>query len=150
MADRRRFIAERTAELQAELNALTAESVDLDIAERVLRRFSDSPTTAGATENPPVVAPNDAEDGTSLTLPQMVFVILEEAKATGRAGADGSEILRVIRARWRPDFTPDKVRPTLWRMVKKEGRLKKRGKLYVLPTSSPHGETGAVAAPASL
>ena len=149
IAERRRLIAERTAALQAEINALAAEAVELDTAERVLKRFSDAaPIDADASKTPDS-APHDAEDDASLTLPQMVFTILEEAKAAGRKGADGSEILRAIQTRWRPDFTPDKVRPTLWRMVKKEGRLKKRGKIYTLPTSSPEGEAEAVGASAS-
>lgn len=82
------------------------------------------------------------------TLPQMVFTIIEEAKAEGRKGADSNEIIAVIRARWRPHFTANNVRPTLWRMVKKEGRLRKRGKIYSIPTSSPEGEAEAVGASA--
>ncbi len=78
----------------------------------------------------------------------MVMTILGEAKAQGRKGADSAELIRIIRERWKPKFTADNVRPTLWRMVK-QGRLKKRGSLYTMPISSPEGETGAVAAPAS-
>ena len=149
IAERRRFIAERTAELQAELTALTAEGAELDVTERVLRRFSQPASVGGLLEkaSPPSngAEPEEAEPP---TLPQMVFTILEEAKAAGRRGVEGAEIVSIIKARWKPHFTSENVRPTLWRMVKKEGRLRKRGKVYSLPTSSPEGETGALGAPA--
>jgi hypothetical protein len=152
MAERRRFIEKRTAELEAELAALVAEANEIDVTERVLARFSEPPSIGANAEKPLVAAPNGGDDEPALpeppTLPKMVFTILEEAKAQGRKGVDGNEILRIIRARWKPDFTADKVRPTLWRMVKKEGRLKKRGKMYSMPPSSPEGETEAVGASA--
>jgi hypothetical protein len=150
IAVRRRFIADRTAVLKAELDALAAEESELDVAERVLKRFSEGPAIGGnapATPQSEKSQPNghdlDEDDhGDGPTLPQMTVTILNEARADGRKGADGAEILRIIRERWKPDFTPDKVRPTLWRMVK-GGRLKKRGKIYSLPISSPEGETEA-------
>lgn len=151
MADRRRFIADRTVQLKTELEALSAEAAELDVAERVLKRFSDPPSIGGLAEQPPARVPNSTEteeETEPLSLPQMVFIILDEAKAAGRKGVDGSEILSTIKARWKPEFTADNVRPTLWRMVKKEGRLRKRGKIYSRPiVSSPEGETGALGAP---
>jgi hypothetical protein len=147
IAERRRFIEKRTAEIQAELAALATEAGEIDVAERVWERFSAPPAVGGLSGKPPA-KPNGAEpeDAEPLTLPQMVFTILEEAKASGRKGADSAEILSIIRERWRPEFTADNVRPTLWRMVKREGRLKKRGKIYSMPPSSPEGETEAVGA----
>jgi hypothetical protein len=145
IAERRRVIAERTAELQAELAVLVAEAQELDVAERVLRRFSEPAPDQSAT---PI--PNGADDTPHTegpTLPQMVYTILEEAKAKGRKGVESAEMIRIIRERWKPEFTADNVRPTLWRMVQKQ-RLRKRGKIYSMPNNSPEGETGAVAAPA--
>lgn len=149
MAERRLSIAERIAALRAELDVLVAEAAELDVAERVLKRFSDSASIGGSLEKTPEAqngaAPEEVE---SPTLPKMVFMILEEAKAKGQKGVEGSEIVSIIKARWKPNFTAENVRPTLWRMVKKEGRLKKRGKIYSMPPSSPEGETEAVGASA--
>ncbi|MDR3527086.1 MAG: hypothetical protein P4L57_07375 [Rhizomicrobium sp.] len=155
MAERRRYIETRTAEIEketAELDkertALVAEANELDIAERVLQRYSEAPVVGGTVyraslqEMETGVLDHDlAED---LTLPQMVFKILEDAKEAGRKGLDSSEIVATIQRRWKPHFTADNVRPTLWRMVKKEGRLRKRGKIYSMPPSSPEGETEPV------
>ena len=80
---------------------------------------------------------------------RLVFAILEEAKTAGRKSVEATEIVSIIKSRWKPHFTAENVRPTLWRMVKKEGRLKKRGKIYSLPISSPEGEAEAVGASAS-
>lgn len=148
IAERRRFIRERTAQLEAELSTLVSEANELDIAERVLARFSDAPTLGGNVEKTaPVFDPaDDSEEHTQpLTLPEMVFTILREAKAEGRKGADSAEILKIVRARWKPEFTAENVRPTLWRMVKQQ-RLKKRGKTYCLPVVAPQGEPEAVGA----
>jgi|SRR5215469_4143161 len=158
IAERRRCISQRVAELRAELEALSLEESELQTAERVLQRFSqpgvgiDAPRATGETPTNGTAQPEarsdseQDEDGDQMTLPVMVFKILEEAKAEGRRGVDSSEILATIRRRWRPQFTADQVRPTLWRMVKRDGRLKKRGKLYYLPSPSPEGETEAVGA----
>jgi hypothetical protein len=78
----------------------------------------------------------------------MVFQILEEAKAAGRKGVEGSEIVATVRTRWKPHFTAENIRPTLWRMADR-GRLRKRGKAYYLPLSSPEGETETVGVSAS-
>jgi len=152
IAERRRFIAERSASIQAELDALTAEAAELDIADRVLKRFSQIPTIGGNGESHTArvesIEDDEADaDADGPTLPQMVFTMLGEAKARGLKGAESAEMLKIIRARWKPDFTAEKLRPTLWRMVQK-GRLKKRGKIYRLPDSSPEGETEAVGASA--
>ena len=152
IAERRRFIEKRTAELQAELSALAAEAGELDIAERVYARFSEVPAVGGNAEKPTnSVSFETAEEGEDHdqgpTLPQMVFTILAEAKAKGRKGVDSAEMLKVIKERWKPDFTAEQVRPTLWRMVKKQ-RLKKRGKIYCVPIVSPNGEAEAVGASA--
>lgn len=156
ISERRRFIESRAAALQQELDSLAAERAELDVAERVLKRFSEPPTMGGNTAKTPVSTPaahipGSAADDEHLegpTLPQMVFMILNEAKAEGRKGADGAEIVRIVRERWKPNFTSENIRPTLWRMAKKEGRLRKRGKIYMLPISSPEGETEAVGASA--
>jgi hypothetical protein len=152
IAERRRFIQQRTAELQAELEALTAEGKDLDVAERVLARLSELPTIGGNAEKAaesvlfdPAEEGEDHDQGP--TLPQMVFTILEDARAHGRKGVDSAEMLKVIKERWRPDFTAEQLRPTLWRMVKKK-RLKKQGKIYCVPTVPPNGEAEAVGASA--
>ena len=154
IAERRRFIADRTATLKAELDALALEETELDVADRVFKRFSEAPAVGGNSPAParaataaPANGHDDGEEDHSAgpTLPQMVFTILEEAKAQGRKGPDGGEILKIVRERWKPNFTAENVRPTLWRMVK-GGRLRKRGKIYSLPPSSPEGETEAVGA----
>lgn len=113
IAERRGFIAERTAELQTELNALAAEAVDLDTAERVLKRFSDPLAVGGEENRPRAIASSDAEDEAVPTLPQMVFTIIEEAKAAARKGADSNEIVSVIRTRRKPHFTADNLLHTL-------------------------------------
>jgi hypothetical protein len=148
MAERRRFIAARTAELQAELETLQTEEKDLETAERVWNQFSGPQTVGGSMQKAaptlPAAPPPDEEDSDSegLTLPKMVFMILEEAKAAGKKGVEGSEIVTAVKTRWKPEFTAENIRPTLWRMVNR-GRLRKRGKSYYLPISSPEGETEA-------
>ncbi|HEY5347611.1 MAG TPA: hypothetical protein VIJ72_05420 [Rhizomicrobium sp.] len=148
ITERRRFIAARTAELQAELETLQTEERDLETAERVWNQFSGPQTVGGNILKPspatPSESPPDEEDGDSegLTLPKMVFIILEEAKAAGKKGVEGSDIVMAVKTRWKPEFTAENIRPTLWRMVNR-GRLRKRGKSYYLPISSPEGETEA-------
>lgn len=149
IAERRRFIAQRTAELKAQLDSLMAEGNELDIAERVYQRFSTPPAVGGQLERSPtaptVNGAEEPEHHDAPTLPQMVHTILEEAKAAGRKGVDSKEILTVIQTRWKPEFTPENVRPTLWRLVK-GGRLRKRGKIYSLPINPSEGIPEAVGA----
>ena len=66
----------------------------------------------------------------------------------GLKGVESAEILSIIQQRWKPNYTSENVRPTLWRMVKKEGRLKKRGKIYCLPVESSQEEAGVLGTPA--
>lgn len=148
IAERRRFITEKAATLEKELDQLRSELTELDIAERVLQRFTEPQSVATRNGQLPLSngMTDDAIQIEPPTLPQMVFTLLEEAKASGRRGLDASEILAAVQARWKPEFTGDNVRPTLWRMAKHQ-RLRKRGRTYSLPVSSPEGETGAVGAP---
>jgi hypothetical protein len=143
LAKRRAFIDQEVERLQRELAALEEEREEIAVAERVYKRITATPSVGGALKhgapksapevsNGALVPPAEESEGVSSgpTLPEMVFTILDEAKAEGRKGVDSSEMLRVIQDRWKPNFTADQVRPTLWRLVKKQKKLRKRGRLY--------------------
>jgi hypothetical protein len=140
---RRLFINRELERLKRDTATYEAELAELDVAERVYARISGAPAVAPgvwgnprtmAASAPAAVATNGADeeesDESGPTLPVMVFQILDEAKAEGKKGVDSSEMLKIIHARWKPEFTPDQLRPTLWRMVKKQKKLRKRGRLY--------------------
>ena len=87
LIEMRRFIAERTAIRQTELNALAAEANDLDVTERAGDELPEMVSSANGAEHEGAEPP---------TLPKMVFITLELAKAAGRKGVDAAKIVSII------------------------------------------------------
>lgn len=135
MSARLTEIEAETARHQQTLDKLTAEANEIKMALRVLRRYGVE--VAPVSEKAPHAARSDVERP---TMPEMISGVVSELSFLD--GATSKDILDGIRRNWLPDITPDKVRPTIWRM-EKAGRLVKKGDRYDLPENSEGAEAEA-------
>lgn len=149
LRDRRKVIADNIGSHRIAISALEAEDRELEIAERVFLRFSgdadqkiselvDTVAAAGSDDGKPADIP---------TFPEMITESLRHAIERGHRGMEPSQMVSYVRQRWWPDVPATSIGPIAWRMWKR-GDLIKDGGVYRLPTSSPRGDAGAVAAPA--
>jgi len=157
---RRKLIAEEIGNhrivLETHIKAieeLEAEDRELTIAERVLLRFSQGGDAAEAAKQPELPIQGESTLGGRAvkpdnipTMPEMIIEALKLAESQGAPGLEPNGMVSYIRGRWWQDAPTESVGPIAWRMWKR-GELLKEGARYRLPSLSPQGETGAVAAP---
>ncbi len=153
IANRRSQIAARRVEHEAAIKALDDEILELDVAERTIKRLmakadfehvvvAPSPsravaflasidTTGGTPRKPPNIP----------TIPEMITDILKPHAANGTVtyspAMTPKQLADAIRERWWPSVTPTEISPIAWRMAKR-GELVKNGSLYHRP--DPLGE----------
>jgi hypothetical protein len=151
IADRRKTILAELSRIAQQTEALQQELEELNAAERTLARLAllmgeaeetdaDETLVIGSVSSvrtPSVVANPD------LTLREMCESLLREHKSSGLTT---TEMLDMIRVRWRPNVDPNHVRPLAWRMVK-DGKWAKTngGKLFLLNKNSEPSETNQTA-----
>jgi hypothetical protein len=154
IANRRSQIAALRAEHETAIKALDDESLELDVAERTIKRLmakadfghvvvapppsrvgypslASIDTTGGTTRKPPNIP----------TIPEMITEILKPHVANGTVtlgpAMTPKKLADAIRVRWWPSVTPTEISPIAWRMAKR-GELVKDGSLYRRP--DPLGE----------
>ena len=126
--DRRRVdarleqIDERLFELEAELEVLKSERIDLENAARVLDKLSGLGSTAENAE--PSGNRLDQEQDADISVPrltigELALIVLREA---GAIGLTSSDVLEKIREKWMPDLMRTSLSPPL-------SRLKERGEI---------------------
>ena len=124
VAERRKAVEARRAELRSELHHLEAELLELVTAERVFQRLTgiqteEEETEAGKPDNIP-------------SMPEMIISALEEVMRSGSQGLQPAGIASFIRAKWWPEVQINNVGPIAWRMWKRN-QLRKDGPIYALP-----------------
>ena len=109
----------RKREIEDQIDRLAQEADELDIALKVLGRFSKADDVASSKMGPsrPEGAP---------TLFEMTTQVLANAEARGRPGLKGTEIVSEISKEFWPGVTGPQILPTVYRFAKK-GRIIKKG-----------------------
>jgi hypothetical protein len=153
IANRRSQITALRAEHEAAIRTLDDESLELDVAERTIKRLLaqadfdhvvvvPAPSRGGS----PLLASVDTTGGTRKppnipTIPEMITEILKPHAANGTLtygpAMTPKQLADEIRVRWWPSVTPTEISPIAWRMAKR-GELVKDGALYRRP--DPLGE----------
>ena len=112
-------IEERRQKIAKELVLLQEEDSELEVALRVLQRFSPE---ARQSESKPKLGPSRPE-GAPTTF-EMTTMVLASAEKEGRDGLTGSEIVKAIGGRYWPGVTGPQVLPSIYGFAK-VGRLHK-------------------------
>lgn len=142
IANRRSQIAALRAEHEVAIKALDDETLELDVAERTIKRLAakadfghvvvpPSATLSLSTEAPSVVTSRKPPN--IPTIPEMITEILKPHAANGTStyapAMTPKQLADAIRVRWWPSVTPTEISPIAWRMAKR-GELVKDGSLY--------------------
>ena len=135
IAARRQAIAQETAKLRIQLDALELESSELEVAARVLQRLGLLADESGPELPLPSIS---LENEAKLTVPDMIKAVISGFTDVGLPGATNQQVLNEMTRRWGISDA-NIVRPTLWRMVKYK-RLVREGDIYSLPAASTKAE----------
>ncbi len=115
-------IEARQREIASEMERLRAEAEELEIAVRVLKRYSKG---NGATSEGPKLGPPRPEGAPSLF--QMTVMVLKDAVAAGKPGLTGQEIVTEIGKRYWPGVKGQQILPSIYGFGK-SGRVRKNAK----------------------
>lgn len=126
-------IEQERKRLQDHLRTLDAEQKELEIAERVFARLTGAQrVAAGSADEQPAKAHATTKPEGTPSVPEMIMILLWEAREAGAAGLEPKEMTARIAEAWWPDVRGDAVSPIAWRMWKR-GQLEKDGSIYKLP-----------------
>lgn len=145
-------IAASENHLRVELDRLSAERLELGMAEKLLcrlhDRFKDEPVDAPEVTAEEVEKEARSADGPAIpkdgaprpegipTLAEMIDEVLADFEKMGRVGLSGRDLVTQIGLRYWPGVGWNSVLPTALRLVKK-GRFARDGQLYKrVPTPS--------------
>ena len=136
IAARRGEIERLRADHHSALKTLDAESAELDVAERVLRRLGGLGAAIhyepkGGTR--PHVSTGKPPN--TPTVPEMILELLAGRAQYELGGLDSKGLTELIGEKWWPGVTKTEVNPIAWRMAKR-GQLIKDGIHYRLPRNA--------------
>ena len=134
---RREAIDHQMEALKAELEVLDRDAQELDMAERVLARYSKGdvprPNAAPRVYEPSISVQTSGRPANIPTVNDMTDIVLREHQTrTGERFLEGGDIVREIRRRWWPSVKSNDVVPTLTKTAKKGRRFVKVGSRYAL------------------
>ena len=150
-------------DLQRRISALTSEDQELEIAERVLERFTRPRSHAedggnqarlmlgpltleaeGRVSKPPTpkVSGTISKPEDIPTMPEMIREALRFAKLRGKPGLEPKEMAEFSASKWWQEVDPVSVSPIAWRMMKRGDLIKPLDDkpVYTLPDDEAPSE----------